>query len=695
MRVEGLSHNLFSVLLIPGVPISVIGLIGLPWAIRGAAIRPVVIVAFATFLVTSLVFPVATTWGTFLHAAGPAQVLLVVSALLALDAVDRLGRPAAGLDAAGRLARRPPRRVRLAALHGGRPADVRRRLAGDRRPLRGARRRAWPRPATRSMRRPARSSRTSRSGWPRRCGSRPWHSPTSRRATSSTSPTTRASTAKLVVLLDADSTALAGRPRRRRRRRVVLPRARPGRRRDPAGRRPARRRPRVRDRLPMNDGPYTQRPMEPARAETDSRDTRFDDVQTRIGDAQEAERSRLAQEIHDGPAQALSNAIFQVEYIERVIESDPLLARTELRYLRELLRRELGDVRAFISQLRPPLLDQYGLDGALMDTIDRTRTLSGLIITSDLAAPAGLLSDREQTVVLRVTQEALQNVRKHAAAAHVVVSTQLDGAWVLEVRDDGRGFHPDSMAARGGRNFGLQFMRERAELIGARIRRTIAAGGRYRRPSGDPDRTGRRRRGEHMTATDYSGPERRRGGPDRRALDDITKILVVDDHALFRMGIANILGHEPDFAIVAEADDSRSRHRPRHGDLARHHPDGPLAAGARAASRRPSGSSASCRPAGSSSSPRPRTRTRCSTRSRPARPPSSSRTSARTTSSRSSAGSSPASTSSTTRSSPSRPSPRASSRSSASWRSTARTPPRSSRRSPRARSRSSTTSPRA
>jgi hypothetical protein len=86
MRVEGLTHNLFNVLLFPGVPISIIGLVGLPWAIRGAAIRPVVIVAFATFLITSLVFPVSTTWGTFLHASGPAQVLLVVSALLALDA---------------------------------------------------------------------------------------------------------------------------------------------------------------------------------------------------------------------------------------------------------------------------------------------------------------------------------------------------------------------------------------------------------------------------------------------------------------------------------------------------------------------------------------------------------------------------------------------------------------------------------
>jgi hypothetical protein len=86
MRIEGLSHNFFNVLILPGVPISVIGLIGLPWAVRGLAIRPVAIVAFTTFLVTSLAFPVATTWGTFLHAAGPAQVLLVVSALLGLDA---------------------------------------------------------------------------------------------------------------------------------------------------------------------------------------------------------------------------------------------------------------------------------------------------------------------------------------------------------------------------------------------------------------------------------------------------------------------------------------------------------------------------------------------------------------------------------------------------------------------------------
>jgi DNA-binding NarL/FixJ family response regulator len=61
-----------------------------------------------------------------------------------------------------------------------------------------------------------------------------------------------------------------------------------------------------------------------------------------------------------------------------------------------------------------------------------------------------------------------------------------------------------------------------------------------------------------MSAMDYSGPERRRGGPDRRNIGEITRILIVDDHALFRVGIANILGREPDFEIVGEADDSRS-----------------------------------------------------------------------------------------------------------------------------------------
>lgn len=88
MRVIGTWHNLGNVLLFLGLPVSLIGLVALPFQVRGAAaLRPLVLYSAAAFLVTSLVFPVATTWGTFLHAAGPVHVLLLVSALGALDRV--------------------------------------------------------------------------------------------------------------------------------------------------------------------------------------------------------------------------------------------------------------------------------------------------------------------------------------------------------------------------------------------------------------------------------------------------------------------------------------------------------------------------------------------------------------------------------------------------------------------------------
>jgi hypothetical protein len=93
MRIEGLRHNLLNVLLVPGAPVALVGLAGLPMVVRSRALRPLVLLSAITFLVTSLLFPVATTWGTFLHAAGPGHVLLIISALIALDAViTRVGR---------------------------------------------------------------------------------------------------------------------------------------------------------------------------------------------------------------------------------------------------------------------------------------------------------------------------------------------------------------------------------------------------------------------------------------------------------------------------------------------------------------------------------------------------------------------------------------------------------------------------
>jgi hypothetical protein len=93
LRVTGLEHNLVSVLLLLGTPISAIGLVALPWTARGRVLRPIVLFSVITFVLTTLLFPVSSTWGTFQHAAGAIEVLLAVSAVLALDAViERVGR---------------------------------------------------------------------------------------------------------------------------------------------------------------------------------------------------------------------------------------------------------------------------------------------------------------------------------------------------------------------------------------------------------------------------------------------------------------------------------------------------------------------------------------------------------------------------------------------------------------------------
>jgi hypothetical protein len=93
MRADGVAHNLFTVLLLPGMPAAFVGLVAMPFFIRLRTLLPLAILSITTFAVTSLIFPVSTTWGTYLHAAGPAHVLLLVCGLLALDtAIERVGR---------------------------------------------------------------------------------------------------------------------------------------------------------------------------------------------------------------------------------------------------------------------------------------------------------------------------------------------------------------------------------------------------------------------------------------------------------------------------------------------------------------------------------------------------------------------------------------------------------------------------
>jgi two-component system, NarL family, sensor histidine kinase DegS len=193
-------------------------------------------------------------------------------------------------------------------------------------------------------------------------------------------------------------------------------------------------------------------------------------------DAHEQERQRLAEELHDGPAQAFANAIFQMQLVERALGDDPDTARAELQTLRSMLERELDTLRGYINQLRPSLGEAAGLEDALKDSASAVSQRAGLPIEVRLEASADVLHAAARTVVLRVAQEALRNVAKHADATrawlHTSEITAPDGSrlWQLEVGDDGRGFDYQNEAAHPNRrHFGLRFMRERADLLGSEL----------------------------------------------------------------------------------------------------------------------------------------------------------------------------------------------------------------------------------
>ncbi len=197
------------------------------------------------------------------------------------------------------------------------------------------------------------------------------------------------------------------------------------------------------------------------------------DVTQRVLESLEAERERLYRDVHDGPAQVLANAIFEVEYLERIAERAPAEVRntfrTELGSLKAQFRSSLDSVRAMIYDLRPPELSELGLADAMRNYSSEWESRCGIKVVLTLETASTELGPQQELAVYRVLQEALQNVHKHAHATTVGVAWQRSSsAWALHVTDDGGGFDLVK-AARRAKSVGLLSMRERAELIGGSL----------------------------------------------------------------------------------------------------------------------------------------------------------------------------------------------------------------------------------
>jgi signal transduction histidine kinase len=187
--------------------------------------------------------------------------------------------------------------------------------------------------------------------------------------------------------------------------------------------------------------------------------------------ATEQERLRLAADLHDGPVQELTALRYSLNRARTRVqrgqheEAEALLAGLEVD-----LATGIGGLRRLMSELRPAVLDEQGLEAALLNQARAFEAASGVACDIRSGLDARLAPELE-TVLYRVTQESLNNIGKHARASRVTVSLATENGGVrLRIHDDGVGFDP--LAARelvGDGHFGLAGMRERVEMVGGRL----------------------------------------------------------------------------------------------------------------------------------------------------------------------------------------------------------------------------------
>jgi two-component system sensor histidine kinase DegS len=190
-----------------------------------------------------------------------------------------------------------------------------------------------------------------------------------------------------------------------------------------------------------------------------------------IIDAQEDERRRLSRQIHDGPAQALSNFILQTEIAMRLFETDPDKAREELASLKDSASSTFGKVRDFIFDLRPMMLDDLGLAPTVRRYSEAFEEKSGLDINCVITGTERRIASTREVLVFRAIQEFLANVREHAQATQVKIMLDLDDHQVRAVvEDNGKGLNKDSLNREDNlRPGGLKRLRDRIEQLGGSL----------------------------------------------------------------------------------------------------------------------------------------------------------------------------------------------------------------------------------
>ncbi len=227
---------------------------------------------------------------------------------------------------------------------------------------------------------------------------------------------------------------------------------------------------------PVRDGPSEGERRGDQRRAADYLD-RLRRLSSELVLAEERERRRIANDIHDGLGDELSMARIKTAELAAAHPADPRVAE-----LTRILDRCIGGARALTFALAPPVLHELGLHAAFDWLVERLNVRSGVQMSfSGTGEPAGL-TETERILCYRSVRELLRNVVKHAGARSAVVTARVRaGAYEIEVLDDGKGFDVEQALSHAeGIGFGLFSIRERLRHLGGqlRIRSTIGSGSR-------------------------------------------------------------------------------------------------------------------------------------------------------------------------------------------------------------------------
>ncbi len=191
----------------------------------------------------------------------------------------------------------------------------------------------------------------------------------------------------------------------------------------------------------------------------------------RIIEAQERERQRLSRQMHDGPAQSLTNLILQAEICERLLDIDPERARVELANLKNGVAATFQKIKGFILSLRPMMLDDLGLIPTLRRYVDSFANNTGVLTRLTVIGKERRLISHKEVAVFRLVQELLNNAYECSRASSIQINVDMGDELVrVSVEDNGSGFElTEALASPDEDRLGLATMRERVEMLGGQI----------------------------------------------------------------------------------------------------------------------------------------------------------------------------------------------------------------------------------